>query len=75
MITYDHHTLRLFGIPLFTLIVGITFAAAVGALLFGLSRWRRPSGKIAVIVSSIVLLLFGLAIILVLVTVGSGSMG
>lgn len=75
MITYDHHRLRLFGIPFFTLVVGILFVAAIAGLLFGLSRWGRPSGKVAVLVSTFVLLLFVLAIILVLVTVGSGSMG
>ena len=75
MITYDHHTLRLFGIPLFTLVVGIIFFAAVAGLFFGVSRWRQPAGKIAVFASVFILLLFALAIILVLVTVGSGSMG
>jgi len=75
VITYDHHTLWLFGIPLFTLVVGITFLAALAALFFGVSRWRQPSGKIAVIASACVLLLFALAIVLVLATVGSGSMG
>ena len=75
MISYDHHTLRLFGIPLFTLVVGIVFFAALAALFFGISRWSRPIGKIAVIASAFILLLFALAIILVLVTIASGSMG
>ncbi len=75
MITFDHHTLRLFGIPLFTLVVGIMFLAAIAALYFGVSRWSQPSGKIAVIASTFILLLFVLAIILILVTVESGSMG
>ncbi len=75
MITYDHHTLRFFGIPLFTLVVGIMFFAALAGLFVGVSRWRQPGGKIAVIASESILLLFALAIILVLVTVGSGSMG
>lgn len=75
MITYDHGTLRLFGLPLFTLIVGIVFLAALAGLSFGLFRWRRRAGKIAAIASAFVLLLFALAIILVLITVESGSMG
>jgi len=75
VITYDHHTLRLLGIPLFTLVVGTMFFAALAALFFGVSRWRQPAGKIAVISSAFILLLFALAIALVLVTVGSGSMG
>jgi len=75
MITYDHDTLRLFGIPLFTLIVGSVFLAALAGLSFGVFRWRQRAGKIAVIVSALVLLLFTLAILLVLITVGSGSMG
>jgi hypothetical protein len=75
MMTYDHHTLRLFGIPLFTLIVGSVFLAALAGLTFGVIRWRQRSGKIIVIASAFVLMLFALAIVLVLVTVGSGSMG
>jgi hypothetical protein len=75
MITFDHHTLRLFGMPLFTLVVGIIFVVALAVLFFGISRWRQPVGKIAVIASACVMLLFTLAIVLVLITVGSGSMG
>ena len=75
MITYDHHTLRLFGIPLFTLVVGILFFAALAGLFFGAPRWRQPAGKIAVIASAFILVLFALALLLVLITVGSGSMG
>ena len=71
----NHHTLRLFGIPLFTLVVGLLFFAALAGLFFGLSRWRQPIGKIAVIASAFILLLFALAIVLVLLTVASGSMG
>jgi hypothetical protein len=73
MITYDHNTLRLFGIPLFTLVVAILFLAAIAGLSFGALRWRDRTG--IVIASASVLLLFALAIILVLITVGSGSMG
>lgn len=75
MITYDHDTLRLFGIPLFTLVVGIVFLAALAGLSFGIVRWRQRNGKIVVIASAFILLLFALAITLVLITVGSGSMG
>jgi hypothetical protein len=75
MITYDHDTLRLVGIPLFTLIVGIVFLAALAGLIFGVFRWRQRTGKIVVIASAFILLLFALAIMLVLITVGSGSMG
>ena len=75
MITYDHDTLGLFGIPLCTLIVGIVFLAAIAGLSFGVFRWRQRTGKILVLASAFILLLFALAIILVLITVGSGSMG
>lgn len=75
MITSDHDTLRLFGIPLFTLVVGIVFVAALAGLAFGVFRWRQPTGKIFVIASAIILLLFALTIMLVLFTVGSGTMG
>jgi hypothetical protein len=75
MITYDHHTLRLFGIPLFTLVVAIIFFASLAGLFFGVSRWRQPSGKIAVIASAFILLVFALVVILALVTIESGSMG
>jgi hypothetical protein len=75
MISYDHDTLRLFGVPLFTLMVGILFLAALAGLTFGLFRWQRLAGKVAAIASGFILLLFALAIALVLVTVGSGSMG
>lgn len=75
MIAYDHNTLRLFGIPAFTLVVGIIFLAALAGLSFGVFRWRQRTGKILVIASAFILLLFALAIMLVLVTVHSGSMG
>jgi hypothetical protein len=75
MITYDHDTLRLFGIPLFTLIVGVVFVAALAGLFFGIPRWRQPRGKIAVIASAFILLLFAVVISFALVTIESGSMG
>jgi hypothetical protein len=75
MITYDHDTVRLVGIPLFTLIVGIVFLAALTGLSFGVFRWRQRIGKIVAIASAFILLLFAFAIMLVLITVGSGSMG
>lgn len=75
MITYDHNTVRLFGIPLFTLVVGIVFLAALVGLTYGVFRWRQRTGKIVLIASAFLLLLFALAIMLVLITVGSGSMG
>ena len=75
MISFEHDTLRLFGIPLFTLIVGSVLLAALVGLFYGVFRWNRRSAKIALIVSALVLLLFALALVLVLVTVGSGSMG
>lgn len=75
MFTHDHDTLRLLGIPVFTLAVGIMFLAALAGLSFGVLRWRQRTGKILVIASALVLLLFALAIMLVLMTVGSGSMG
>lgn len=75
MITSDHNTLRLFGIPLFSLIVGGVFLAALAGVSFGAFRWRQRSGKVVVIASALILLLFALAIVLVLITVGIGSMG
>ena len=75
MITYDHETLRLFGIPLFTLIIGSVFLVALAGLSFGVFRWGQRTGKIVVIVSAFLLLLFALAMILVLITVENGSMG
>lgn len=75
MFTYDHDTLRLLGIPVFTLAVGIMFLAALAGLSFGVFRWRQRTGKILVIASAFVLLLFALATVLVLMTVRSGSMG
>ncbi len=75
MITYDHGTLRLLGLPLFAVIVGVLFVAALAGLLFGIPRWKKTGAKIAVIASSIVLLIFAVAIFLVILTVGSGSMG
>lgn len=74
MITYDHNTLRLFGIPLFTLVVGSIFFAALAGLSFGVFRWKQRTGKLVVIASAFILLLFALAVMLVLITVGSGSM-
>lgn len=75
MITYDHDTLRLFGIPLFTLLVGSVFLAALAGLSFGVFRWKQRTGKIVTIAFALILLLFALAILFVLITVGSGSMG
>ncbi len=75
MISYDHGTLQLFGIPVFTLIVASVFFAALAGLAFGIFRWKKRTGKVVAIASAFVLLLFALAVLLVLVTVGSGSMG
>lgn len=75
MLTYNHGTLQFCGIPLFTLIVGSVFLAALAGLFFGILRWRQRTGKTIAIGSAVVLLLFALAIMLVLITVESGSMG
>jgi hypothetical protein len=75
MFTFDHHTLRLFGIPVFTLFVGGLFVAALAGLLLGIPRWKKTGAKITVIVSTLVLLAFALATVFVLLTVWSGSMG
>lgn len=75
MFTYDHDTPRLLGIPVFALVVGIIFLAALAGLSFGVFRWRQRAGKILVLASAFILLLFALAIMLVLITVGSGAMG
>lgn len=75
MISYDHDTLRLFGIPLFTLLVGSVFLAALAGLSFGVFRWKQRIGKIVTIAFALILLLLALAILFVLITVGSGSMG
>ena len=75
MFTFDHHTLRLFGIPVFTLIVGVLFVAAFAGLLLGIPQWKKTGAKIAVIASMLVLLAFALITVFVLITVWSGSMG
>jgi hypothetical protein len=74
MFTYDYHTLRFFGYPVFTLIVGAVFFASLAGLFFGIPRWSQWKGKITVIVSAGVLLLFALVILLVCFTVWIGSM-
>ncbi len=74
MLTYEHHTLRLFGFPVFTLVVGVLFVAAVVGLVYGVSRWRLVQGKIALFASACVLLCFSLAIAFVFFTVITGSM-
>ena len=75
MFTYDHHTLRLFGYPVFALIVGAMFFTALAGLFYGIPRWAQLKGRITVITSTCVLLFFALAIALVCYTVWSGSMG
>lgn len=75
MFTYDHDTLRLFGFPVFTLVIGAMFFAALGGLFYGIPRWAQARGKVAVVASTGVLLLFVLAMALVCLTVWSGSMG
>ena len=75
MFTYDHFTLRLFGVPLFSIVVGLTFVAAIAAFFFGVSSWQRPIGKVSAVAGGFFLLLFVLVIICVLITVQSGSMG
>jgi len=75
VIAYDHDTLRLFGIPLFTIIVGFMFVAALAGLFFGIPRWKKTGAKIAVVASTLMLLIFAGAFVLVILTVSSGSMG
>ena len=75
MNTHEHTTLLLLGVPLFTLVAGLLFVAALAGLVIGLLRWKRRSGKVLVLASSLVLLLFALGVALVLLTVASGSMG
>ena len=75
MITDDHDTLRLFGIPLFTLIIGTLFVAAFSGLFLGIPKWKQTGAKIVVIASTMVLLAFAVAIGLAILTVSSGSMG
>lgn len=75
MITFDHHTLRLFGMPVFTLLVGIVFVAALAGFISGVLCWRRPAGKFAVIASLSLFLVYALAMVLVVITLAIGSMG
>ena len=75
MVAYDHHAVRIFVMPAFTLIIGVLFLAALAGLVLGIPRWRKPVAKVAVIASTLVLLLLALATVLVLITVWSGSMG
>jgi hypothetical protein len=75
MFTYDHHTLQFLGIPVFTLLVGVLFVAALAGLLLGIPRWQKTGAKMAVIASALVLLAFAMAAVFVVLTVWSGSMG
>jgi hypothetical protein len=68
-------TLSLFGMPVFSLVLGLVFLASLAGLIFGVCRWNKVVGKIAFIASALLLLLFALAIVFVLVTVKIGSMG
>ena len=74
MFTYTHDTLRFFGVPVFTLIIASLFVAALAGLLLGIPRWKQTGAKIVVIASTLVLLAYALAIVLVLITVWIGSM-
>jgi hypothetical protein len=75
VISFDQHTLRLFGLPVFTLIVGAVCLAALAGLVLGVLRWRQRSGRVVLLASALVLLLLALAVVMVLITVLSGSMG
>lgn len=75
MFTFVNHTLRFFGIPVFSLLVGVLFVTAVAGLLVGIPRWKKSGAKIAVIASTLVLLAFAAVTAFVLITVWSGSMG
>lgn len=75
MITFEHETLRLCGVPVFSLVIGIVFLAAASGFLFGIARRKQPGGRLALIASASILLLAVVAIALVLLTVMSGSMG
>lgn len=58
-----------------TIALGMVVVASVPGLLIGLFRMHRTDGKILLILSALVLLLFILTLIAVLFTVWSGSMG
>ena len=61
--------------PSFAIAIGAAFVASLAGLAFGVLGWRRRTGKIVLFASAFVLLLFATAVMLVLMTVGSGSMG
>lgn len=65
----------LIGIAPFTLTIEVAFLAALAGLALGVLRWRRRTGRILFFASAVIMLLFAVAILLVLITVGSGSMG
>ena len=75
MNSLDHHTPEIFGIPLFGLALGTLLLAALAGLILGIWKWKKPWGKVMVGSSVLVLLGFALVIVLVLLTVSSGSMG
>jgi hypothetical protein len=65
----------LLGIPPFGLVAGLVIVAAIAAFIFGIFNWQKPTGKVATILSGLVLILAAAAIFCVLLTVWSGSMG
>ncbi len=75
MITYDHDTLRLFGIPVFTIVISLLLLTAVTLFLWGVTHWKKTAGKIAAVAAGLVLLAMILAVLAMLLTVASGSMG
>lgn len=75
MMTNDHDTLRLFGIPVFTIVISLLLLSAVTLFIWGVTHWKKATGKIAVVAAGLVLLATILAVVAILLTVATGSMG
>jgi len=65
----------MFGIPLFTLIVGAILFAAICGFIVGSTHWQRPAGKVLSVASGMALLVLVVVAVCVLITVHLGSMG
>jgi high-affinity nickel permease len=65
----------LLGFPAFTVAAGLAIITAIAAFIYGVANWRKPSGKVAAVVSGLLLALLAVVVFCVLLTVWSGSMG
>lgn len=79
MSLHNHSPLAFLSIPPLVIVVALVVAALVGAIVYGVCRWRQPRGKAIAIVAGLLLLLLlaaaAVAVVCILITVQSGSMG